>query len=265
MKVMRAGLLVLLLVCTLLPAAAHAQVPVRPPVRNPVTRADSIRSRADTLRPRPDSLAARDTAAKANFANPDSVMQRLMNMPGYSITRYQGESIIFDAMSRGNLHFVSSRVENNSAFAADGYSRATGEVGVALVTSGPGVTNGVSAVTSAWFNGAHWTEGERLGGAVRCGARRRPAHHDGVPRAGDARRDQAVGRVGLDVVELERRLAGGADAERIRPCDFRPAAPCPQRGTDPPEPVRPQLSQVDVAQARQTGRRFTVRSFLARL
>ena len=39
---------------------------------------------------------------------------------------------LFDAMGRGNLHFVSSRVENNSAFAADGYSRATGEVGVAV-------------------------------------------------------------------------------------------------------------------------------------
>jgi hypothetical protein len=30
---------------------------------------------------------------------------------------------LFDAMGRGNLQFVSSRVENNSAFAADGYSR----------------------------------------------------------------------------------------------------------------------------------------------
>ena len=34
---------------------------------------------------------------------------------------------LFDALSRSPLEFVSNRVENNAAFAADGYARATGE------------------------------------------------------------------------------------------------------------------------------------------
>ncbi len=58
------------------------------------------RARADTLRPRADSLAVRDTIGKANFAAPDSVMLRLLNTPGYSVTQYQGESISFDAVTR---------------------------------------------------------------------------------------------------------------------------------------------------------------------
>jgi hypothetical protein len=37
----------------------------------------------------------------ANFLPPDSVMQRLMALPGFSITRYQGEIITFQAATRG--------------------------------------------------------------------------------------------------------------------------------------------------------------------
>jgi hypothetical protein len=50
---------------------------------------------------RPDTLAARDTIAKPSFAPPDSVMLRLLNTPGYSVTQYQGEQISFDAVTRG--------------------------------------------------------------------------------------------------------------------------------------------------------------------
>ena len=58
-------------------------------------------ARQDTLRQRPDtSAAARDTVGKANFAAPDSVMLRLLNTPGYSVTRYQGVEISFDALTR---------------------------------------------------------------------------------------------------------------------------------------------------------------------
>ena len=64
----------------------------------PPTRPAGVR--ADTLRPRGDTLAGRDTSAKANFAPPDSVMLRLLNTPGYTVTQYQGELISFDAVSR---------------------------------------------------------------------------------------------------------------------------------------------------------------------
>jgi acetolactate synthase I/II/III large subunit len=57
---------------------------------------------------------------------------------------------LFDAMGRGNLHFVSSRVENNSAFAADGYSRATGEVGVLFLSTGPGALTSLAGLQEAY-------------------------------------------------------------------------------------------------------------------
>lgn len=100
MKLLRA-LVLSLLAWVLCPAGATAQIPgarTRPPV--PAGR-DTIRARGDTLRPRNDSTVKVDTAATANFAAPDTVMQRLMNMPGYNVKRYQGETILFDALSRG--------------------------------------------------------------------------------------------------------------------------------------------------------------------
>ncbi|UKA59714.1 thiamine pyrophosphate-binding protein [Arthrobacter sp. FW306-2-2C-D06B] len=60
---------------------------------------------------------------------------------------------LFDAMGRGNLHFVSSRVENNSAFAADGYSRATGEVGVLFLSTGPGALTSLAGLQEAYASG----------------------------------------------------------------------------------------------------------------
>ena len=60
---------------------------------------------------------------------------------------------LFDAMGRGSLHFVSSRMENNSAFAADGYSRATGEVGVLFLSTGPGALMSLAGLQEAYATG----------------------------------------------------------------------------------------------------------------
>lgn len=57
---------------------------------------------------------------------------------------------LFDALSRSNLQFVSSRVENNAAFAADGYSRATGEVGVLFLSTGPGALTSLAGLQEAY-------------------------------------------------------------------------------------------------------------------
>ncbi|MEO7711752.1 MAG: putative LPS assembly protein LptD [Gemmatimonadaceae bacterium] len=86
----------------LIAIALAAQAPeVVAQVNRPTQAPRSIpRARADTLRPRGDSLAVSDTIGKANFAAPDSVMLRLLNTPGYSVTQYQGESISFDAVTR---------------------------------------------------------------------------------------------------------------------------------------------------------------------
>jgi acetolactate synthase-1/2/3 large subunit len=52
------------------------------------------------------------------------------------------------------LRLVDVRHEQTAVFAAEGLARLTRTPGLAVVTAGPGVTNSVSAVTSAWFNGA---------------------------------------------------------------------------------------------------------------
>ncbi len=60
---------------------------------------------------------------------------------------------IYDAFYKQDtiLH-VTVRHEQGAVHAADGYARATGEVGVALVTSGPGVTNAVTGIATAYMD-----------------------------------------------------------------------------------------------------------------
>jgi len=52
------------------------------------------------------------------------------------------------------LRLVDVRHEQTAVFAAEATARLTRRPGLAVVTAGPGVTNSVSAVTTAWFNGA---------------------------------------------------------------------------------------------------------------
>jgi thiamine pyrophosphate-dependent acetolactate synthase large subunit-like protein len=52
------------------------------------------------------------------------------------------------------LRLVDTRHEQTAVFAAEATARLTRRPGLAVVTAGPGVTNSVSAVTTAWFNGA---------------------------------------------------------------------------------------------------------------
>src|SRR4051794_1860370 len=51
------------------------------------------------------------------------------------------------------LRMVDVRHEQTAVFAAEAMAKLTRRPGLAVLTAGPGVTNGVSAVTSAWFNG----------------------------------------------------------------------------------------------------------------
>jgi acetolactate synthase I/II/III large subunit len=68
---------------------------------------------------------------------------------------YPGGAVldIFDAlMDASDIHFVLTRHEQGAVHAADGYARATGNVGVCLVTSGPGATNTVTGVATAYMD-----------------------------------------------------------------------------------------------------------------
>jgi len=63
---------------------------------------------------------------------------------------------LYDAAVKGSpaLPLIDVRHEQTAVFAAEATARLTRTPGLAVVTAGPGVTNSVSAVTSAWFNGA---------------------------------------------------------------------------------------------------------------
>eukprot|EP01041_Mallomonas_annulata_P019110 gene19110-38317_t len=68
---------------------------------------------------------------------------------------YPGGAVlhIYDALYKQNtMQHVLVRHEQAAVHAADGYARATGDVGVALVTSGPGVTNAVTGIATAYMD-----------------------------------------------------------------------------------------------------------------
>src|SRR5262252_6459742 len=52
------------------------------------------------------------------------------------------------------MRLVDVRHEQTAVFAAEATARLTRAPGFAVVTAGPGVTNAISAVTTAWFNGS---------------------------------------------------------------------------------------------------------------
>ncbi|HXE22889.1 MAG TPA: biosynthetic-type acetolactate synthase large subunit, partial [Rhodoferax sp.] len=68
---------------------------------------------------------------------------------------YPGGAVlyIYDAFyKQDTIQHILVRHEQAAVHAADGYARATGDVGVALVTSGPGVTNAVTGIATAYMD-----------------------------------------------------------------------------------------------------------------
>jgi acetolactate synthase-1/2/3 large subunit len=64
---------------------------------------------------------------------------------------YPGGAVLdlYDQLYESNLRHILVRHEQGAVHAADGYARATGKVGVCLVTSGPGATNTVTGIATA--------------------------------------------------------------------------------------------------------------------
>lgn len=85
----------------------------------------------------------------------DLVVETLSALGATTVFGIPGQHALglFDALSRSDLRFVSSRVENNSAFAADGFSRATGQVGVLFLSTGPGALTALAGLQEAYATG----------------------------------------------------------------------------------------------------------------
>ena len=57
---------------------------------------------------------------------------------------------LWEVLRDSPIRLVGVRHEQTAAYAADGYARATGRLGVALTTTGPGAANTLGAVGEAW-------------------------------------------------------------------------------------------------------------------
>ena len=88
--------------------------------------------------------------------NGSEILVRCLQAEGVQyLWGYPGGAVlyIYDALfKQQTIEHVLVRHEQAAVHAADGYARATGEVGVALVTSGPGVTNAVTGIATAYMD-----------------------------------------------------------------------------------------------------------------
>ena len=88
--------------------------------------------------------------------NGSEILVRCLHAEGVKyLWGYPGGAVlyIYDALyKQESIRHVLVRHEQAAVHAADGYARATGDVGVALVTSGPGVTNAVTGIATAYMD-----------------------------------------------------------------------------------------------------------------
>jgi acetolactate synthase I/II/III large subunit len=98
----------------------------------------------------PTALAAGETLTGAE------IVIRCLKAEGVEfVFGYPGGAVlhIYDAIFRQkDVKHILVRHEQGALHAADGYARATGKPGVALVTSGPGVTNAVTGIATAYMD-----------------------------------------------------------------------------------------------------------------
>ncbi len=83
-------------------------------------------------------------AALAVAALEDAGVELAFGLPGVHNLR------LWRALNGSPIRLVGVRHEQTAAYAADGYARATGRLGVALTTTGPGAANTLAAVGEAW-------------------------------------------------------------------------------------------------------------------
>ncbi len=108
-----------------------------------------------TLTSSPTNLDDSENKDQVKTSGADALMDSLRRHGVDTIFGYPGGAIlpIYDAVhkaeSQGWLRHILVRHEQGGSHAADGYSRATGKVGVCFGTSGPGATNLVTGIATA--------------------------------------------------------------------------------------------------------------------
>ncbi|MGF1877187.1 acetolactate synthase 3 large subunit [Photobacterium frigidiphilum] len=85
----------------------------------------------------------------------DMIVRSMIDQGVKHIFGYPGGSVldIYDALhEKSDIEHVLVRHEQAAVHMADGYARATGDVGVVLVTSGPGATNAITGIATAYMD-----------------------------------------------------------------------------------------------------------------
>jgi acetolactate synthase-1/2/3 large subunit len=92
---------------------------------------------------------------KASELTGAAILMEVLKEKGVdTVFGYPGGAVIdiYDELSRTDIRHVLVRHEQAAVHAADGYARASGKVGVCLATSGPGATNTVTGIASAYMD-----------------------------------------------------------------------------------------------------------------
>ena len=100
-----------------------------------------------------DSTNTNNDAAPPEMIGAEMLVHALHKEGVEYVWGYPGGSVLFiydEIFKQDKFEHILVRHEQAAVHAADGYARATGKVGVALVTSGPGVTNAVTGIATAY-------------------------------------------------------------------------------------------------------------------
>lgn len=84
-----------------------------------------------------------------------ALVESLEKAGAQTVFGYPGGNVVdvFDYLRTSSLRFILGRHEQGCVHMADGYARALGKVGVAVVTSGPGLTNAITGLGTANIDG----------------------------------------------------------------------------------------------------------------
>ena len=89
------------------------------------------------------------------YTGADVVVESLIDMDVEFVFGYPGGAVldIYDSIfKQASFNHILVRHEQAAVHAADGYARATGKVGTVLVTSGPGATNTITGIATAYMD-----------------------------------------------------------------------------------------------------------------
>src|SRR3977135_4330357 len=96
-----------------------------------------------------------DRVKTSTLTGAEIVVRCLQEEGVENVSGYPGGAVLFiydELFKQDKVKHVLVRHEQGAAHAADGYSRSSKKVGVCLVTSGPGVTNAVTGIATAYMD-----------------------------------------------------------------------------------------------------------------